>query len=165
MGFNYGKERRKMEQKFSDMAKKCRDEGMSEENIDEIRELLKEELNSNRSYYTNTQPHNYSDNFDEDEGVASKQSKLIKKFKERLSIDQQSISEWSRLSWIDDIDDPDIALWLKSQPDRDIEFLTLRIVDDMTQTKIAELWGCSDSAISGRKKRLQKSLKKFRSKG
>ena len=165
MGFNYGKERRKMEQKFSDMAKKCRDEGMPEEDIDEIYEMLKEELNSNRSYYTHTQSYDYSVNFDEDEDVANRQSKMIKKFKECLSIDQQSISEWGRLSWMDDIDDPDIALWVKSQLNQDIEFLTLRIVDDMTQTQIAELWECSDSAISGRKKRLQKSLKKARSKG
>lgn len=161
MGFNYGEKRREMEQEFSRIAKVCRADGMSEDDIGEIYELLKEELNSDRRYYTHTRPHDYSDDFSGDEDTVSKQSRLMRKFINRFSNTQGEISEWERHSWIEDMDDPKITLWLKSQSKQNIEFLTLKVVNDMTQTQIANLWGCSNPAVSRRRRRIRESLENF----
>ena len=56
MGFNYGKERYRTETEFARFAKTCREAGMPEDAIAEMYQYDREALNSDRRYYTHTQP-------------------------------------------------------------------------------------------------------------
>lgn len=157
MGFNYGKRRTEKEKEFEKIAEICRDEGIPENSIEEIHRLLLDELNSDRRYYTHTQSYDglqFSDGNVADEG----NSPLLENFLEQFSATQCGISGWGRLSWVEDIDSSEIVLWLKSLSERDIEFLTLIIIDGMSQTEIATMWGCSNTSVSKRKKRIRSGL-------
>lgn len=183
MGYNYGKERKKMEKEFSEMADICRGNQnkkseygkfelssgekveliltdkiipMPEDKIEEIRKMLHDEFKSNRCYCSHTQSSGFLQFSDDGTGDKAK-SLLLKKFSRAISITQGEISEWGRYSWIEDIDAPEIAAWVKSLSERDIELITL-MMEGMSQTEIAEMWGCSDAAVSKRKKRFKREL-------
>ena len=156
MGFNYGKERLEKEKELQEMTDICRDNGMMGINIESIHRLLLDELNSDRRYYTHIQY--YGVQFSDEEVANESNSLLLKKFLARFSTEQCKISGWGRLSWVEDIDSPEIVLWLKSLSSRDIELLTLIIIDGMSQTEIAAMWGCSNTSVSKRKKRIRSSL-------
>lgn len=70
------------------------------------------------------------------------------------------ICEWQRMDWIEDIDTPEIVIWLKSLDEEDILMLTLIVVDGMKQREVARALEKHDSAISRKMKRLRKSLEK-----
>lgn len=157
MGFNYGKRKTEKEKEFEKIAEICQEEGIPENSIEEIHRLLIDELNSDRRYYTHTQPYDGLQ-FSDGEVADESNSPLLEKFLERFSATQCEISEWGRISWMEEIDSPEIVLWLKSLSGRDIEFLTLIIIDGMSQTEIAARWGCSNTSVSKRKKRIRSSL-------
>lgn len=159
MGFNYGYNRNKMEKEFAEIAVICREDGMSEEKIESIHRLLLDILNNDRRYYTHSQAYDglqFMDGNEADEGC----SPLLDKFQEQLSSVQVEICEWNRMAWIEDIDTPEIVVWLKSLKDDDIFMLTLIVVDGLKQTEVAKILGKHDSAISRKMKRLRNSLEK-----
>lgn len=157
MGFNYGYNRNKMEKEFEEIATICRTEGMSEENIETIHRLMLDMLNSDRCFYVHTQSYDGL-RFIDGDAAEEGRSPLLDKFQEQLSVVQAEIYEWDRMAWIDDIDTPEIVVWLKSLGDDDIFMLTLLTVDGMRQTEIAKVLEKHDSAISQKMKRLRKSL-------
>lgn len=164
MSYNYARERRRMELEFAEIAEQCRAAGVLEEEIEDIHRFMLDELNSDRRFHTHTQS---LDGFEFSDGGAADESRspLLEIYIEQLSVCQCEISEWERLDWIEDVNKPQLAKWLKTLPRKDIELLTLLYVDDLPQKQIAELCGCSEAAISKRKARLLKNAKKFLSKG
>lgn len=161
MGYinNYGYNRKKMEKEFAELAAICRTDGMPEEKIEVIHRLMLDILNNDRRFYVHTQSYDglqFADGDEADEG----RSPLLDKFGEQLSVRQAEICEWDRLAWIDDIDTPEIVIWLKSLDEGDILMLTLIVVDDMRQREVARALEKHDSAISRKIKRLRESLLK-----
>ncbi len=157
MAINYGKGRYMVELETDRMAAICREENMAAEKMDAIHRMLLDILNNDRNYYAHTQTYDnleFSDGSKADEG----NSPLLDKFTDKLSVSQPDICEWGRLDWVEDIGTLEIAVWIKSQSKQNIELLTLIIVDDLKQKEIAELWGCSDAAISKRMKSIRNSL-------
>ncbi|MDE7418236.1 MAG: hypothetical protein K2N44_18345 [Lachnospiraceae bacterium] len=157
MTFNSGKGRYMVELENKGMAAICRKKDMTTEKIDAIHRMLLDNFNNDRKFYTHTQSYDnfqFSDGSEADEGS----SPLLKKFADKLGVLQPDICEWGRLDWVEDIDTLEIAVWLKSQSEQNIELLTLIIVDGFKQCEIAELWGCSDTAISKRMKNIRNSL-------
>lgn len=160
MKFNYGYERKRMELEFTKIAEQCRSSGISEEDIEDIHRSMLDELNSDRRFYTHTQS---LDGFAFSDGDVADESRspLFEKYMEQLSVCQCEISEWDRFDWIEDINNPLLAKWLKTLSQKDIELLTLLYEDDLPQKQIAKLCGCSEAAISKKKNRLIKNAKKF----
>jgi DNA-directed RNA polymerase specialized sigma24 family protein len=161
MGYinNYGYNRKKMEKEFAEIAAVCREDGMPEEDIEVIHRLMLDILNNDRRFYVHTQSYDglqFADGDEADEG----RSPLLDKFGEQLSVRQAEICEWDRLAWIDDIDTPEIVIWLKSLSEDDLFMLTLLIVDGMRQREVAKVLEKHDSAISRKVKRLRESLTK-----
>lgn len=157
MAINYGKGRYMVELETDRMAAICREENMAAEKMDAIHRMLLDILNNDRKYYAHTQSYDnleFSDGSKADEG----HSPLLNKFMDKLSVCHPDICEWGRLDWMEDIDTLEIAVWIKSQSEQNIELLTLIIVDGHKQKEIAELWGCSDAAISKRMKSIRNSL-------
>lgn len=156
MGFNYGYERNKMEQDFLEMKQICEAENKADI-IEAIHRLMLDELNSDRRFYTHTQ--SYDDlRFSDGEEADEDRSPLLDKFLDQLSVTQGEICEWGRMYWLEDIDIPELIEWLKAQSEQDIEFLTLLIIDELKQSEIAQIWNCSSTAVSKRKKRIMDSL-------
>lgn len=181
MGFLYWKEAAKKEAEKKYMIQICKKENKSQEIIDAIGEMLDNELNRDRAYRTHTQPYECYDSASKsrngckgDKRIQSKKwlenegddiidegrSPLLKKFQAQLSVTQAEICEWSRMSWIEDLDADEVILWVKSQSEKNIELLTLVMVDGFKQTEVAEMWGVSDTAISKRMKKIRMSLEK-----
>lgn len=165
MGFNYGKERYRTEKEFARFAKTCREAGMPEGAIAEMYRYDREALNSDRRYYTHTQP------FDgaafsggDDEGCEEGRSPLYKNCLAQCSV-QLEIHYSGRYGWLEDIDTPALVLWLKALSDDDLELLTLIVFDGRNQSEVAREWHRSEAAISKRMKRLRKSLEKLFSEG
>lgn len=161
MGYinNYGYNRKKMEKEFAEIAAICRADGMPEESIEAVHRLLLDILNNDRRFYVHTQSYDglqFADGEEAEEGRLP----LLDKFTDQLSVIQVEICEWQRMAWLDDIDTPEIVIWLKSLSDDDIFMLTLLVVDGMKQTEVAKALEKHDSAISRKMKRLRKSLAK-----
>ena len=153
MGFNYGKERYHTEKEFARFARACREAGMPEDAIAEMYQYDREALNSDRRYYTHTQP------FDgaafsggDDEGYEEGRSPLYKNCLEQCSV-RLEIHYSGRYGW------------LKALSDDDLELLTLIVFDGRNQSEVAREWRRSEAAISKRMKRLRKSLEKLFSEG
>ena len=165
MGFNYGKERSRTEKEFARFARACREAWMPEEAIAEMYQYDREALNSDRRYYTHTQP------FDgavcsggDDEGCEEGRSPLYKNCLEQCSV-RLEIHYSGRYGWLEDIDTPALVLWLKALSDNDLELLTSIVFDGRNQSEVARAWHRSEAAISKRMKRLRISLEKLLSEG
>lgn len=159
MGFNYGLNRKKMEKEFAEIATICRADGMSEEKIEMVHRLMLDILNSDRRFYTHTQSYDGLQ-FSEEDKTNEGCSPLLGKFREQLSVVQMDICEWGYMDWLDDIDTPEISVWVKSLDADDIFMLTLLVVDGMKQAEVAKVLDKYDSAISRKMKRLRESLAK-----
>ncbi len=157
MAMNYGKGRYIVELETSRMAAICQEENQAVDKIDVIHRMLLDNLNNDIKFYAHTQSYDnleFPDGSKADEGS----SPLLNKFMDKFSVFQPDICKWGRLDWVEDIDTLEIAVWIKSQSEQNIELLTLIIVDGLKQTEIAKLWGCSDAAISNRLKTIRNSL-------
>lgn len=157
MAMNYGKGRYIVERETDRMVTICQKENKAFDKIDTMHRMLLDDLNNDRKFYAHTQSYDnleFPDGSKADEGS----SPLLAKFMDKLSVSQPNICEWGRLEWVEDIDTLEIAVWIKSQSEQNIELLTLIIVDGLKQKEIAELWGCSNAAISKRLKCIRNSL-------
>ncbi len=156
---NYAHNRKIMEKGFAKTEVICRENGMLEESIEEIYCMDLALLNNDRRFYTHTQSYDgaqFADGGETNEG----HSPLLGKFQEQLSVAQAEICGWSRMSWIEDLDTEEVILWVKGQTEKNLELLTLIVVDGLKQTEVAKMWKVSDAAISKRMKKMKKSLEK-----
>lgn len=164
MNYNYAIGRAKMEAAFKITAEEYEKAGVSKEWIEYIHELDLQSLNNERKLYRHT---TFIDGvrFSDNEDANKSNSPLYKKYSEQLCAPETQISEWGRDSWLEDIDDAGLAMWLKTLKPADIDLLTYQIQDGLLQTDIARLLDVSDAAISKRMKRLRKDLENFSKKG
>ena len=91
MGYNYARERNRMEREFAEIAERCKTAGISEEEIEDIHRFMLDQLNSDRRFYTHTQS---LDGFEFSDGDAADESRspLLEKYMEQLSVCQCEIS-------------------------------------------------------------------------
>ena len=153
MKFNYGLEKKKFDEKWAKMEKEYRDAGMSEEAIDEMRRYDWEDFKRERAYRRHTLlvdvfSDDCSDGHMDSNGEGcSDHSLLLKKFAEQLmTIDP----EWNmsrKLGWIDSVNDEHLAKAIASLSDRQLETLSLSVIDEYTVRDIAQLQGRSKSAV------------------
>ena len=159
MRFNYGDERRKLDKAWKELRCEYLSAGVSEDIIDEVYKLDREWLNSERSYLTHTV--SFEGSFKPDSDMTEEsQSPLMKDNLHSLSVTHE-ICSWGRYEWIEDLDNPDLALEIKSLTLEDIEFLTYLIVDKLSCAEISRELNISRAAVSKRMKRIRKILHKF----
>ena len=123
--------------------------GMSETAIQAMYELHREQYNSDRRNRTHTQS---LDGAEFDGGDDSGEDRLPPsgKFLERFSSKQPEISEWSRYDWIEDLDTPELARYIKSLPETSLEHLTRMVADGMSRADLARETGVSRAAVTKR---------------
>ncbi len=157
-GFNYGYERNKMEQEFAQIAAVCRAEGIPEDTIELIHRTMLDELNSNRRFQTHAQSSYDSLRFPNEGNTSVDKNPLVDKYLESFSAVQVEIWEWA--GWIEDLDTPEIIMWVQGLNELDRRLLTLLAMDGLKQTEVAKILKKQDSAISRKMKNFRESLTK-----
>lgn len=154
MGFNYAKERGKFEVEWRKLRKEYKDAGMDEHAIEQLYLFDLKIFCSGRVYANHTQqmPDMYIT-----ENLAD-HSSLLKKFK-NLSLTFDEATFYGRYTWIETVEDSRLAALLRKLPQKDLELLTLLVIEEHTQEEVARRWGCKQSSISERYKKIKKFLK------
>ena len=157
MGKNYAIERAKFERQQRRQAEQYRQLGMDEEQIQTMYEFDLATFRSDWRYEKHTQGFTAS-SFDDNMQDESK-SALFEKFLAQLSV--QPHDGHSREWWVEEIENPQLALALRQLDADGLELLTLYVIECRSQSEIAARFGLSQRAISKRLQRLKKYLKNF----
>lgn len=144
MGKNYAIERAKLERQQRQQAEQYRKLGMDEEQIQTIYEFDLDTFRSDWRYEKHTQGFAAS-SFGDGTQDESK-SALFEKFLTQLSVqpDDGHSREW----WVEEIENPQLALALKGLSKSDLEFITRIVIEKATQMELSEELGISQQAVS-----------------
>lgn len=152
MGKNYAIERAKFERQQRQQAEQYRKLGMDEEQIQTMYEFDLATFRSDWRYEKHTQgsaASSFGDNTQDDS-----KSALFEKFLVQLSVkpDDGHSREW----WVEEIENPQLALALKGLSKSDLEFITRIVIEKATQMELSEELGISQQAVS---KKMEKNEK------
>jgi DNA-directed RNA polymerase specialized sigma24 family protein len=131
--------------------------GMGETEIEAMYDLHREQFNSDRCYRKHTQSLDgmmFADGDTADES----QSPLLEKYMDRFSVSQPEISAWGRYDWIEDLDTPELARYLKSLPETSVELLTSMVADGVSRADLSREMGVSRAAVTKRVNPIKKVL-------
>jgi len=155
MGFNYAREKAKFDRKWLKLQDEYKAAGMDDSAIQKLYDFDWRWFRSQRTYTNHTQQlPNTMIRDDSDE----ENSHLLQKFAALSSSDGES---WSgdRFGWIEMISDIRMVIVLKKLSAKDIELLTLLVLEGFSQSEIAQKWGCSQKAVSKRYNKIKKFFK------
>lgn len=138
MSYNYAREKRRFDAEWKRKELWYRKEGMSEDDIEEMRRFDLEQFNRDRAYESRRRP------LETACGSCYVQA-------------PETPSE--RYSWIDEVSDQQLAERLRKLSKSDIELLTLIVRDGCGVNEIAKLYGVAHSTISRKITRIKKFLK------
>ena len=124
MAFNYAHEKKKFEKEWKRLRCEYTSAGMSLEDIEAMRQFDLKVFNSNRRYFSHTQPLLSSDCGEDDSGQEDK-SVLLERFSETMSVTDDGVSFHGRYWWIEELDTPELIQAIKMLSDNDKELLTL----------------------------------------
>ena len=134
MSYNYAREKRRFDAEWKRKERWYRKEGMSEDDIEEMRRFDLEQFNRNRAYEIRRRP--------------------LETACGSCCVQQTS----ERYGWIDEVSDPRLTERLQRLSERDIELLTLLIYDGLSQTEAADIMGCKQYDISRQFARILRNL-------
>ena len=155
MGKNYAVERAKFERQQRQQAEQYRKLGMDEEQIQTMYEFDLATFRSDWRYEKHTQGFAAS-SFGDGTQDESK-SALFEKFLTQLSVQPDA---WhSREWWVEEIENPQLALALKGLSKSDLEFITRIVIEKATQMELSEELGISQQAVSKKWRKMKKILK------
>ena len=155
MGKNYAIERAKFERQQRQQAEQYRKLGMDEEQIQTMYEFDLATFRSDWRYEKHTQglaASSFGDGTQDDS-----KSALFEKFLVQLSVkpDDGHSREW----WVEEIENPQLALALKELSKSDLEFITRIVIEKATQMELSEELGISQQAVSKKWRKMKKILK------
>ena len=155
MGRNYAIERAKFERQQRQQAEQYRKLGMDEEQIQTMYEFDLATFRSDWRYEKHTQglaASSFGDGTQDDS-----KSALFEKFLAQLSVkpDDGHSREW----WVEEIENPQLALALKELSKSDLEFITRIVIEKATQMELSEELGISQQAVSKKWRKMKKILK------
>ena len=137
MAYNYAKEKRKFDAEWKRKASWYRKEGMSEDDIEEMRRFDLEQFNRDRAYESRRRP------------LETACGSCYTLMPERNS---------GRGGWIEELSDPRLSAKLRELPEADLELLTLLCVDGCSHTQAAHVLGFTQQAVSKRLYKIKKHL-------
>ena len=137
MAYNYAKEKRKFDAEWKRKASWYRKEGMSEDDIEEMRRFDLEQFNRDRAYESRRRPL---------ETACGSCYTLMPEFNS------------GHCGWMEELNDPRLSANLCELPEADLELLTLLCVDGLSQAQTARVLGCTQQAVSKRLYKIKKHL-------
>lgn len=155
MGFHYAREKRQFDLEWNRLQKEYADAGMEPSAIEEMRNYDWTVFLSRRNYENHTQPLPDTYLGDETDG---QRSRLLDKFSSlSMTFDEGDFP--GRYAWISAIGSVELSAKLAMLQTKDVELLTFIVIEGHDQSELAEKWGCSQSAISQRLKKIKNFLK------
>ena len=155
MGFHYAREKRQFDLEWNRLQKEYADAGMEPSAIEEMRNYDWTVFLSRRNYENHTQPLPDTYLGDETDG---QRSRLLDKFSSlSMTFDEGDFP--GRYAWISAIGSVELSAKLAMLQTKDVELLTFIVIEGHEQSELAEKWGCSQSAISQRLKKIKNFLK------
>ena len=150
MGFNYAREKAKFTAEWNKLEKWYKEQGMSQESIEKMREFDWNVFKKNRIYIIHNQelPDNV---FGDKRGV------LTEKF-ENLKVDFPENVSSDKYSWVDSIMDEELLKKIKKLSDDYLDIITM-LMDGYTQEEIGKERNVKKQAICNKIKRIKKILK------
>ena len=155
MGFHYAREKRQFDLEWNRLQKEYADAGMEPSAIEEMRNYDWTVFLSRRNYENHTQPLPDTYLGDETDG---QRSRLLDKFSSlSMTFDEGDFP--GRYAWISAIGSVELSAKLAMLQTKDVELLTFIVIEGHDQSELAEKWGCSQSVISQRLKKIKNFLK------
>lgn len=151
MGFNYGREKRRFNKEWEQLQKEYAAAGMKEADITRMKEFDWEWFCSRRTY------ENHNQTLPDEEDIEEGKTVLFRKFPE-LSADFEQRKFSDRYAWLQEIEDKKLYQRLCQLEEKDLELLTLMVIDGYRQADIARLWGCMRSTVTKRLNKIKKVL-------
>ena len=150
MGFNYAREKAKFTAEWNKLEKWYKEQGMSQESIEKMREFDWNVFKKNRIYIIHNQelPDNVS---------GDKRGVLTEKF-ENLKVDFPENVSSDKYSWVDSIMDEELLKKIKKLSDDYLDIITM-LMDGYTQEEIGKERNVKKQAICNKIKRIKKILK------
>lgn len=155
MGFHYAREKAQFDRMWDKLRKEYKAAGMEDAAIQELYDFDWRWFCSQRTYRNHTQqlPETVIR-----EDTRGENSRLFQRFAS-LSVLPESEMLYDRYSWVDTLSDIRLIVTLKRLSEKDIELLTLLVIEGFNQSEVAQKWGCSQRAVS---KQFQKIKKYFK---
>lgn len=153
MGFNNGKERRKLNEEWKRLSIQYRKAGMSEEAIQAMYEFDLKTFNSERSYISNTV---------KIVGDGSEETEAVRRKFEKVSRVEDTYHETrTKFAWVGEIQDERLSSGLENLSEEDLQLLTLYFVEGYTLDEISKFYMVSHQCISKRISKITNHLKKI----
>lgn len=151
MGFNYGREKRRFDKEWEQLQKEYAAAGMEEADIAQMKEFDWEWFRSRRTY------ENHNQTLPDEEDIEEGKTVLFHKFL-AMSADFEHQEFSDRYAWLQEIEDMKLYQCLCRLGEKNLELLTLMVVDGYRQVDIARLWGCTQNSVTKRLNRIKKVL-------
>ena len=154
MAYNHGREERQFHMMWRKLRKEYKEAGMSDEAIEKMYLFDRDVFNRDRAFERRRHillPNNnyYSDEDDSDYYEEPE-----------YPVSDDSSPDHSRYWWIEEIEDPMLATFIKMLSLKDIELITMFYFEGFTQKEIAEKKGISQQAVSKRLAQFERIKKK-----
>ena len=159
MSWNNAYERKKFDERQKKQAEEYRALGMTEEQIQAMYEFDLEQFKSERRHRMHTQPLQVEE-FEENDADESDNT-LLNEFFDELTCTIETSGDKSRYWWVEEIDDSETVKKIKSLSERDLEILTLMVIDELTHEEIAKIMGVCVRTIERVNARFKNLFKKI----
>lgn len=159
MSWNDGYERKMFAKRQKKQAEEYRALGMTEEQIQAMYEFDLEQFKSERRHRMHTQPLQVEE-FEENDADESDNT-LLNEFFDELTCTIETSGDKSRYWWVEEIDDSETVKKIKSLSERDLEILTLMVIDELTHEEIAKIMGVCVRTIERVNARFKNLFKKI----
>ena len=139
MKFYYENEKRKFEAAWEKTAQQYAELGMSQADIDSMKEFDWDIFRAERTWARHTQEMPVTDNVDDESGIA--ESPMVKRYFDRFTTEYDTYGTHSRYWWIQEIACEPVADFLTARSQLEIEMLTLYLFEGYTHLDIAKMIG------------------------
>ena len=137
MKFRYDDEKRKFEAAWEKTAQLYSELGMSQSDIDSMREFDWDVFKAERIWALHIQEMPTTDNADEESGIA--ESPMVKRYFDRFITEYDTYGSHSRHWWVQEITHEPVAKLLSAKSKLEIELLTLSIYEGYTYEDISDM--------------------------
>ena len=157
MGWNNAVEAQKFLREEKKLEAFYREHGVSEKDIDMIREMDHKLFNQERSFYS----HNISLEQNSDEMQEDGQNPLLVHYRYELS-EELGVDEGAEFWWIEQIEDRKLYTAVNSLRYRQKILLQLAVIDGVPEKEIAERMGLTRQAVNARLQTIYRKCRKIR---
>lgn len=146
VAYNHNREFTKFINKWKLLRKEYKKAGMSDEAIEKIYLFDLNLFNRDRAYYEHLCSEPLNDGSDEDIFV----------LEGKLKIKEQDFIGYSRFWWVEEIENPMLAAFVKSLSHEDMELVTMAYFEGYSQDEIGKRLGLTQQAVSKRLAKFEK---------